>query len=330
MSSLAPSSLLLPGLIAIALLLPGWAAHALPAAGYQVDLISEPGKTSTSVRGVDATGRALGYWSFFSQPPPRPPFSEPDDEGYFMWENGTRTPFAIPGLTGVVIVKMNVAGAMWGASDQGWFAYVDGELSVLHSPDADVTVIQGVDAENRVYGFLGNYLEGADLNDPLTPIFPDSSFVWETGTFTDLEVLAPGAWLTGVRQDGVFWGKAGQNSFIQDGASLTILDHPNFDGTTIRMLTADSEVLGLGLTTDPFDSIDFFWDPLGGYQDWPDEETLPGTTVRGTVLSEAGVFWGRAGSNTAFIATPLSEPSTALLVGLGVALALRRRSRAAI
>jgi hypothetical protein len=320
--------LLLPCFAGLAMLLAAESAHSLPASAYRVDLISEPGKTWTSIRGVDQAGRALGYWSFFSQPPPRPVFAEPDDEGYFLWENGTHTPFAIPGLTSVNIHQMNVAGAMWGSSDQGSFVYSNGHLDIVQSPDVDVTLVQGVDAVGRVYGLLGNLPEGVDPDGALIPIDLVSSFVWQSGTFSELNLLLADSMLQGVRQDGVLWGSNPNSSFIQDGLSLTVLDHPGFDFTGLRMLTARDEAYGFGFTAtdEAFESGDFFWDPIGGFQTWPDDAKLPGTSVRPNSLNEAGVFWGWAGANTAFVATPIPEPSTALLLGLGIGLAVLRRA----
>ena len=298
-------------------LYPGAVAHALPAAAYSVDLISHAGATGTSVRGVDSTGRVLGYWSFFSQP--LPIGAEPDAHGYFLWENGVETPFTIPGLTNFNIHRMNVGGAMWGSSDQGTFVYQEGNLSIVQSLATDVTIVQGVDAAGRVYGILGNYPPGVDPNDPLVPIDPVSSFVWEVGTFTDLDILLTDGILHGVTQDGVLWGSNAEDSFVQDGTNLTVLDHPGYDYTGIRMLTADGDAFGFGLTSDgeSFDSMDFFWDPVGGFQDWPDGQNLPGTSERPHSLNEAGVFWGSS-ANGAFVATPVPEPGTVFLVAAGM------------
>jgi hypothetical protein len=319
---------LLLALAALSLLLPTGSARALPADAYRVDTISQPGATSTSVRGVDAMARVLGYWNFFSQPHPLPFGSEPDDEGYFLWESGTTTPFTIPGLTNVNIWSMNVAGAMWGSSDEGSFVYRDGNFSIVQSPATDVTIVLGVDGAGRVYGVLGNYPPGVDPNDPLIPIHPVSNFVWENGTFSDLNLLLADATLHGVRQDGVLWGSNAEVSFLQDGVSLTILDHPDFDYTGLFMLSSEGEAYGFGLTAidQSFDSSDFFWDPVDGFRNWPDDQDLPGTNLRPYAMNEAEVFWGFGGAaNTAFVAVPVPEPSTALLLALGLAM-LRGRS----
>ena len=305
-------------------------ANALPAAGYRVDLIpSQPGATSTSVRGVDAAGRVLGYWNFFSQPFPRPIGAEPDDEGYFLWDSGTSTPLTIPGLTDMNIHRMNVSGAMWGRSNEGAFVYRDGNLSILQSPATDVTLVQGVDGSGRIYGILGNYPAGVDPDDPLVPIEPVSNFVWENGVFSDLNLLLADAIVHGVRQDGTLWGANAEVSFLQDGANLTILDHPDFDYTGVLMSTAAGEAFGFALTLHEdltTDSSHFFWDPLGGFQEWPRGANLPGTDVSPAAMNERGVFWG-FGLDGAFVATPIPEPSTAALLALGLAM-LRRRSTA--
>ena len=315
---------MLIALACLELLLSTGVARALPADAYHVESLSYSGATHTAVRGVDAAGRALGYWNYFSQAPPIPLGAEPDDEGYFLWEGGTYTPFAIPGLTSVNIFLMNVAGAMWGASDQGAFVYRDGDLDIVQSPATDVTLVQGVDAAGRVYGVLANYPPGADPDAPIVPLDPVSNFVWEDGVFSDLELLLADATLHGVRQDGVLWGSDPQVSFLQDGSSLTILDHPDFDYTGVLMLSNEGEVYGFGLTADGeiYESTDFFWDPIGGFQDWPADQDLPGTNLRPqNQMNEAGVFWGYGGApNTAYIATPIPEPSTALLLALGLAL----------
>ena len=306
---------------------PGAVAHALPAASYDVELISHAGATATSVRGVDSTGRVLGYWSFFSQPPPLQIGAEPDAGGYFLWENGVETPLTIPGLTNFNIHRMNVGGAMWGSSDQGSFIYQEGNLSIVQSQTTDVTLVQGVDAAGRVYGILGNYPPGVDPDDVIVPIDPVSSFVWEGGTFTDLDILLTDGTLHGVTQDGVLWGSNAEDSFVQDGTSLTVLDHSGYDYTGIRMLTADGDAFGFGLTSnaESFDSTDFFWDPIDGFQDWPDGQNLPGTSERPHSLNEAGIFWGSS-VNGAFVATPVPEPATAFLVAAGlIGLALRGR-----
>ena len=305
-------------------------AQALPAASYSVDLISHAGATSTSVRGVDSTGRVLGYWSFFSQPL-HPIFAEPDDEGYFLWENGVETPIAIPGLSNFNIHQMNLGGAMWGSSDQGSFVYQDGDLSLVQSPATDATIVQGVDAAGRVYGILGNYPPGVDPSGNLVPIDPVSSFVWDNGTFSDLDILLPDGIPHGVRQDGVVWGSNAADAFIQDGMNLTILDHPDYDHTGILALTSDGEAFGFGLNINEgsIDSMRFFWDPVAGFQNWPDGEDLPGTSERPSAMNEAGVFWGFSTANTAFVATPIPEPGTALLVAAGLfgsALSGRRHS----
>ena len=96
------------------------------------------------------------------------------------------------------------------------------------------------------------------------------------------------------------------------GLALTVVDHPGYDHTRLRMLTTDGEAFGFGLTISgqTSDSIDFFWDPVGGFVEWPAGSTLPGTTERPHSLNEDGVFWGFSAPNTAFVATPvvLNEP----------------------
>lgn len=304
-------------------------AQALPASSYQVESISQPGATSTHVRGVDGSGRALVYWTLFTEPPPRPIGAEPDDAGYAIWQEGVSTPFSVPGLTNPNIHQMNVAGDMWGSSDEGAFVYRGGAVTIVDEPSVDVTLVQGVDAAGRIYGTLGNYPPGVDPDDLLVPIDPVGSFVFEDGSFGDLDLLLEGALLQGVRQDGALWGSNAQDSFVQHGLSLTILDYPGFDYTGLHGLTADDEAYGFGLTATEttFENGNFFWDPLSGFAPIPDDAPLPGTDVQPQAMSEAGVFWGILGDNTAFVATPVPEPGTALLLSLAVALALRRGSR---
>lgn len=219
---------------------------------------------------------------------------------------------------------MNIAGVMWGSSDQGSFVYSDGELTLVQDPDLDVALVVGVDAAGRVYGAPGDYVDESPLFRP--PIDIDSPFVWESGTFSDPNLLLADSLLWGVRQDGVFWGRNSEQAFIQDGENLTIVDHPDYDFTSIGQLTADGEAWGFAANTDGFfSSTRFVWDPLGGFEDCCRE--LPGTTAIPSSLNEDGVFWGFV-DGSAFVATPVPQPSTALLqLGLGVGLALCRRSR---
>jgi len=309
------------------------AASAFPAEAYDVEFISHEGATYTNVRGVDSGGRILGYWARFDSPGPFPiPIGgvEPTESGYSLWENGVEQAFSIPGLTNFNIHGMNVDGAMWGDADEGRFIYRDGSLEFITSPDADVAVVQGLDASGRAYGFHGNYPPGTDPNSNLVPVLAVSSFGWENDTFSDLDILLDGGILFGVRQDGALWGSNAQDAFIQIGMNITILDHPDYDYTSIGTLTGDGDVFGHALTIDGqnYSSIDFFWNPVDGFTAWPEGENLPGTSVRPGTFNENGVGWGGSGNNSAYVATPIPEPGSALLVAAGLlAQAFYRRSR---
>jgi hypothetical protein len=191
-------------------------------------------------------------------------------------------------------------------------------VDLVQSSATDVTLVQGVDAAGKVYGLLADYAPDPNPNDALVPLDPVSSFVWEDGTFSNLDLLLAGATLNGVTQGGVLWGSNETQSFLQDGDALTLIQHPGYDYTGLFGVTHEGEAFGFGLTTGEttFESVDFFWDAALGFQDWPDSETLPGTSLRPNAMNENGVFWGTASDGSAFVASPVPEPGTGWLVSL--------------
>lgn len=211
----------------------------------------------------------------------------------------------------------------------GFILRTNGTLDVFNAPSVASTSISMLNDSGDIVG---------ETRSDLTPFGLIRGFVFKAGTFTEIHM--PGADLTrayGINDSGTIVGHF-QNSdavsrpFVLNAGTFTELSLPNAPGgsaSAIAFSISDNGSI-LGTYRDST-SVTRTWVrlPDGSYQ-YPD---LPGS---GRAINDAGQITGsyldpaNANIRTAYLATPIPEPASILLMATSAAVLLRRNRRSPV
>lgn len=283
------------------------AAAAVPLSFAAIDV---PGQALTFTRaiGINDTGQIVGDTSRLA----------------FVDNGGAISTFAFPGSVGVGANGINASGLIvgdWadaGARFHGYSRTTSGVFTTIDVPGATNTFAEGVNAAGQI---VGTFSDATGVQ---------HGFIDIAGVFTALNV--PGAFVTnanGISTAGVIVGEfidgTGRHGFIDTGGSFTRIDVPGATETNVTGISADGTAF-VGNFSDAGGLTHGFFD-RGGLLTPVDIPGASFTTAFG--INNAGLIVGAFGTGTTtfndvhgFVAEAISgevsEPSTVLLLGLGL------------
>jgi probable HAF family extracellular repeat protein len=297
------SNTVLGGLMALGLLVVG---AGQVKADYIYTTIDVPGSTQTQANGINDAGQILAY----------------SDGHGFLLSGGTFTRFDVPGSNGTYPAGINNAGQIVGYYEPPGQAFTRGFLlsgasyTMLDRPASFFTWPQGINNAGQIVGTWSDFLT----------TFP---FLLSGGTYTTL-ALPPGSYGSGA--NGI--NNAGQivgsnqaaidlrvHGYLLSGGSYTALDVPGAYNTFAGGINDAGQIVGSYEVPRP--------QPMGhqtfGFLLSGDNYTT--IDVPGSIYSAAsginnagqivGAFEDASGHFHGFLATPVPEPSTLLLLGIG-------------
>jgi probable HAF family extracellular repeat protein len=289
-------------LIALCLVV-GGAGQAQAQPGYSYTTLDVPGSTYTQPNGINTLGQIVGQY-----------YASRSYHG-FLLSDGRYTALDVPQAVNTFAEGINTSGQIVGGYSAGGtqhgFLLSGGSYTALDVPGSMMTIPRGINDSGQI---VGQYQNSSSTT---------HGFLLSGGNYTTLNVphsvytLAAGINASGQivgQYYGVAGGSNGYHGFLLSGGSYTTLDVPDSDYTVAEGINDAGQVIG-NYVADEI-SHGFLWDGVNYTTLDPPGSVLTfayGINASGQIV---GQYTDTGGREHGFLATPVSEPSTLLLLGI--------------
>jgi probable HAF family extracellular repeat protein len=269
------------------------------AASYTFTQIDVPGAQQTSAEGINNVDQIVGNIN--------------EGARAFSDTGGSFTTFNVPGnLDGIEATGVNDSGQIVGRFDSPishGFLYTGGSFTTIDVPGAVfVTAATGINNQGQIVGWFS---DGSGT---------EHGFLDTGGSFTTLDV--PGADFTvamGINNIGQIVGYAGSEAFVYKGGSFSFFTVPGGSQPVAEGINDSGQIVGNFVDADGIPRI--FVDTDGRFTIL-DVPGLALTFVNAHEgINDAGQIVGSFQDSTGehgFLATPVPESSSLILLGLGL------------
>jgi uncharacterized membrane protein len=284
-----------------------WGGRPYPAAAdkFSFTILDIPGSVGSAAYGINDAGHIVGSMNT----------DMPSALGFLLTSTGV-VPLRVPDSIVTVAYDINdadqIVGASFGDRYPHGFLYSAGSFTTVLFPDGnDYTQAIGINNLGQIVGLLAS-----------------GGFLLADGHYTTLNIsdMPRNVSPRGINDAGQIVGSLGPFGFIDDGRSTTLLEVPGSNHTEAQGINDAGDVVGSfsEQRKDPRTGENesfthgFLWTGDGYIPlDVPDSHDTQayGINDRGQIV---GAFVDAEGLRQGFVATPVPEPGTLILVSIGL------------
>lgn len=269
------------------------------AASFTFTSFRYPGTRISGANGINNSGQVVGFAA-------EPPALSVDPAG-FLYDAGSFTPIVFPGSTTTEATGINNNGVVVGNSSAGAFTESGGTYTLLGISGR----ANGINDLGQIVGSSGSqgFLDNGGVVQSI--VFPGATTTSANGVNNLGQIV--GDYSLGVHTFG----------FLDDAGTFTSLSVPGSLATVALGINQLGEIVGY--STNPLGFHGFVY-VNGAFQsfDVPDALSLPeGSVTWASGINDFGEITGSwqssaAGQEFAFVATPVPEPGTLVLLATGI------------